>query len=296
MRSLPLRARPPRERGRRDRPHRGRAGAARQARRSGSRRRSRQRASAAGPASPRPCTRSLPSSRWRRPASRCASTPRAVSSPARAPTPSSFVLAPNPGMAPGPLREIASGGELSRVMLALMTAATGARGAATVVFDEVDAGLGGATARVVGEKLRALAETRQVLCITHLPQVASLGARHFRVVKGVRGAATAQAEVERLGRRELVAELCRMLGADSGDLAARRHAGDAARGTRRQIQRPRRIRAQRRPPRPRPPGRERGGQDDNAHAGGCAQATLPFALAARGARKGTARAGARRTW
>jgi DNA repair protein RecN (Recombination protein N) len=110
-------------------------------------------------------------------------------------------------------------------MLALMTAATGARGAATVIFDEVDAGLGGATARVVGEKLRALAETRQVLCITHLPQVASLGARHFRVVKGVRGAAgAAQAEVERLGRRELVAELCRMLGADSGDLAARRHA------------------------------------------------------------------------
>ncbi len=136
-----------------------------------------------------------------------------------------LVLAPNPGMAPGPLREIASGGELSRVMLALMTAATGARGAATVIFDEVDAGLGGATARVVGEKLRALAETRQVICITHLPQVASLGARHFRVVKGARrGAGAAQAEVERLGRRELVAELCRMLGADSGDLAARRHA------------------------------------------------------------------------
>jgi DNA repair protein RecN (Recombination protein N) len=136
-----------------------------------------------------------------------------------------LVLAPNPGMAPGPLREIASGGELSRVMLALMTVATGAGGAATVVFDEVDAGLGGATARVVGEKLRALAGTRQVICITHLPQVASLGARHFRVVKGARaGAEAAQAEVERLGRRELVAELCRMLGADSGDLAARRHA------------------------------------------------------------------------
>jgi len=136
-----------------------------------------------------------------------------------------FVLAPNPGAAPGPLREIASGGELSRVMLALMTAATGAEGAPTVVFDEVDAGLGGATARVVGEKLRALAGARQVLCITHLPQVASLGARHFSVVKSTDSAAgKAEATVRRLERRELVAELCRMLGADSGDLAARRHA------------------------------------------------------------------------
>ena len=68
-------------------------------------------------------------------------------------------------------------------MLALMTVAAGAGGAGTVVFDEVDAGLGGATARIVGEKLRALAEERQALCITHLPQVASQGARHFRVVK-----------------------------------------------------------------------------------------------------------------
>lgn len=136
-----------------------------------------------------------------------------------------FVLAPNPGAAPGPLREIASGGELSRVMLALMTAATGAEGAPTVVFDEVDAGLGGATARIVGEKLRALAGARQVLCITHLPQVASLGARHFSVVKSTDSAAgKAEATVRRLERRELVAELCRMLGADSGDLAARRHA------------------------------------------------------------------------
>src|SRR5262245_36320456 len=136
-----------------------------------------------------------------------------------------FVLAANPGVAPGPLRGIASGGELSRVMLALMTAATGAEGTPTVVFDEVDAGLGGATARVVGEKLRTLAAARQVICITHLPQVASLGSRHFSVVKSTDGAAgTAAARVKRLERRELVAELCRMLGADSGDLAARRHA------------------------------------------------------------------------
>jgi DNA repair protein RecN (Recombination protein N) len=142
-----------------------------------------------------------------------------------------FVIATNPGVPAGPLREVASGGEMSRVMLALMTVATAREGAATVVFDEVDAGVGGGTARAVGEKLRSLAAGRQVVCITHLPQVASLAARHFRVVKdsgatsgGRRRAAVARAEVERLERGELVAELCRMLGADSGDLAARRHA------------------------------------------------------------------------
>jgi DNA repair protein RecN (Recombination protein N) len=134
-----------------------------------------------------------------------------------------FLIAPNPGVPPGPLREIASGGELSRVMLALMTVATGAGGTGTVVFDEVDAGLGGATARVVGEKLRALAQERQALCITHLPQVASHGARHFRVVKQS-GRGETHAEVERLEHRDVVGELCRMLGSDSDDLAARRHA------------------------------------------------------------------------
>ena len=134
-----------------------------------------------------------------------------------------FMIAPNPGVPPAPLREIASGGELSRVMLALMTVATATFGAETVVFDEVDAGLSGATARVVGEKLRALSEQRQALCITHLPQVASNAARHFRVVKESAGEATS-ARVERLERKQVVGELCRMLGADSDDLAARRHA------------------------------------------------------------------------
>jgi DNA repair protein RecN (Recombination protein N) len=134
-----------------------------------------------------------------------------------------FMIAPNPGVPPGPLREIASGGELSRIMLALMTVATAAGGAETVVFDEVDAGLGGATARVVGDKLRALAEHRQALCITHLPQVASQAARHFRLVKEPTGEGTS-ARVERLEGRQVVGEICRMLGADSDDLAARRHA------------------------------------------------------------------------
>jgi DNA repair protein RecN (Recombination protein N) len=135
-----------------------------------------------------------------------------------------FMIAPNRGVPPGYLREIASGGELSRVMLALMSIATSTEGAPTVVFDEVDAGVGGHTARVVGERLRQLASKRQVVCITHLPQVASLAARHFRVAKRKRGASPPSAEVEQLGRRELVVELCRMLGANAEDDAARRHA------------------------------------------------------------------------
>jgi DNA repair protein RecN (Recombination protein N) len=134
-----------------------------------------------------------------------------------------LVIAPNPGVPAGPLREVASGGELSRVMLALLSVATAVEGAPTVVFDEVDAGVGGNTARAVGERLRALGAQRQVLCITHLPQVASLAARHFRVVKSAPDG-LARAEVERLERSEVVGELCRMLGADTGDGAARRHA------------------------------------------------------------------------
>ena len=85
-------------------------------------------------------------------------------------------------MPAAPLREAASGGELSRVMLALMTVA-GAGESRTLVFDEVDAGVGGQTARAVGERLRALGEARQVLCITHLPQIAALASGHFRIEK-----------------------------------------------------------------------------------------------------------------
>jgi DNA repair protein RecN (Recombination protein N) len=136
-----------------------------------------------------------------------------------------FSFGANPGVPAGPLREVASGGELSRVMLALMSVASASAGAGTVVFDELDAGVGGNTARTVGRKLRDLAEQRQVICITHLPQVASLAARHFRVVKGAaRDASAARAEVQRIEQADLVAELCRMLGADAGDGVARRHA------------------------------------------------------------------------
>ena len=131
-------------------------------------------------------------------------------------------VAPNPGVAPGPVREIASGGELSRVMLALMSVAN-AGGDATLVFDEVDAGVGGQTARAVGERLRALAGGRQVLCITHLPQIASLADAHFRIEKDTGGDVT-RTTVEPLEGQEVVAELCRMLGADTTDAGARRHA------------------------------------------------------------------------
>jgi len=133
-----------------------------------------------------------------------------------------FLIAPNPGVPAGPLRETASGGELSRVMLALMGAAAEA-GARTLVFDEVDAGIGGQTARAVGEQLRELAAGRQVICITHLPQIASLADRHFTIVKDVSGD-TARTTVTQLQRADLVGELVRMLGADGDDTAARRHA------------------------------------------------------------------------
>jgi DNA repair protein RecN (Recombination protein N) len=133
-----------------------------------------------------------------------------------------FVLGPNPGVAAAPIREAASGGELSRVMLALMTVA-GLGESRTLVFDEVDAGVGGQTARAVGERLRVLADARQVLCITHLPQIASLAGSHFRIEKSASGK-TALTTVEALEGEGVVEELVRMLGADAGDNAARRHA------------------------------------------------------------------------
>jgi DNA repair protein RecN (Recombination protein N) len=140
-----------------------------------------------------------------------------------------FLIAANPGVPAAPLRDVASGGELSRVMLALLGVAHGGRegdasgAAATLVFDEVDAGIGGHTARAVGAQLLALAEGRQILCITHLPQIASLAARHFCIEKDT-GAEPARTTVRELGSGEVVAELVRMLGADADDAGARRHA------------------------------------------------------------------------
>ena len=107
-----------------------------------------------------------------------------------------FLIAPNPGVPGGPVREIASGGELSRVMLAILSAAQGHEAGVTLVFDEVDAGIGGHTARAVGSRLRELARECQVICITHLPQIASLAERHFSIVKQA-GPSETRTEVQR---------------------------------------------------------------------------------------------------
>jgi DNA repair protein RecN (Recombination protein N) len=137
-----------------------------------------------------------------------------------------LLIAPNPGIPFGPVREIASGGELSRVMLAILAA--GGFSSATVVFDEIDAGIGGHTARAVGERLRQLGECAQVVCITHLAQVASLGDRHFSIAKDS-SAQPARATVAQLSDGEVVSELMRMLGADASDAGARRHARELRR-------------------------------------------------------------------
>jgi DNA repair protein RecN (Recombination protein N) len=109
-----------------------------------------------------------------------------------------------------------------------MSVANAAAGAATLVFDEIDAGVGGHTARAVGERLRELSRSRQVLCITHLPQVASLADRHFSIVKDTDAQPTLTTVVE-LREPGVVGELVRMLGADAGDSAARRHARELLR-------------------------------------------------------------------
>jgi DNA repair protein RecN (Recombination protein N) len=112
-------------------------------------------------------------------------------------------------------------------MLALLSAAHGG-GSTTLVFDEIDAGIGGHTARAVGEQLRALAQGRQILAITHLPQVASFAARHFTIAKDLAGEPT-RATVTRLADEQVLGELVRMLGADAADAGARRHARELLR-------------------------------------------------------------------
>ncbi len=122
-----------------------------------------------------------------------------------------FLVAANAGQPPRPLRKVASGGELSRISLAIEVAALDLDAVPTMVFDEVDSGIGGAVADIVGQKLRALGEKRQVLCVTHLPQVASKGHAHYRVSKAPVEGMT-QSAVERLDTRAREEELARMLG------------------------------------------------------------------------------------
>jgi DNA repair protein RecN (Recombination protein N) len=140
-----------------------------------------------------------------------------------------FQVATNPGSDPGPLDRIASGGELARFMLALKVALARSASAPTLIFDEVDAGLGGAAAAAVGERLARLARDVQVLVVTHSPQVAARGLHHWRVAKGSRGATTLTtvAALDATARRE---EIARMLSGASVTAAARAAADSLLRG------------------------------------------------------------------
>jgi len=131
-----------------------------------------------------------------------------------------FLVATNPGQVPGQLAKIASGGELSRLMLALKVVLARGSPVPTLVFDEVDSGIGGATAAAVGERLARVAERLQVLVVTHSPQVAARGAAHLRVAKQVKGG-RAETRVETLPEDERREELARMLAGERVTDAAR---------------------------------------------------------------------------
>ncbi|RMH94741.1 DNA repair protein RecN [Lysobacter pythonis] len=139
---------------------------------------------------------------------------------------SEFLFAANPGQPPKPLRKVASGGELSRISLAIEVAAIGIDTVPTMVFDEVDSGISGGVAEVVGRKLRALGARAQVMCVTHLPQVAAQGHAHWRVRKASAGDVT-MSQVERLDGDGRVEDIARLLGGV--------HISDAARAAARSL-------------------------------------------------------------
>jgi DNA repair protein RecN (Recombination protein N) len=140
-----------------------------------------------------------------------------------------LLVATNPGQTPGQLVKIASGGELSRLMLALKVVLARGSPVPTLVFDEVDAGIGGATAAAVGERLARVAERLQVLVVTHSPQVAARGAQHLQVAKSVRGA-SAETRVSRSTRRARREEIARMLAGEVVTEAARAAAASLLEG------------------------------------------------------------------
>ena len=134
-----------------------------------------------------------------------------------------FRVASHPKQPLGPLARVASGGELSRIALAIQVAASEVGEVATLIFDEVDSGIGGAAAATVGQLLQALGANRQVLCVTHLPQVAAFADEHFRVTKRGNGAAVLS-ELSRLAASDRVEELARMLGGAKITAKTRAHA------------------------------------------------------------------------
>ncbi len=139
-----------------------------------------------------------------------------------------FLISANPGQPPMPFARIASGGELSRMSLAVQVIASDGSAIPTMVFDEVDSGVGGGVAEMVGLKLRDLGESRQVFCVTHLPQVASLADHHFRISKFSDGKST-KTVVTCLGDDERVEELARMLGGVEITARTREHAAEMLR-------------------------------------------------------------------
>lgn len=142
-----------------------------------------------------------------------------------------FYLSANPGEPLLPLVQVASGGELSRLMLALKVLSTAAGEAPTLIFDEVDAGIGGAIAEVVGRRLKTLAKHRQVLCITHLPQIAAFADHAYTVAKTLEKGRTISS-ARKLTKNEQVQELARMLGGVEITIEARRHAKEMLEGAR----------------------------------------------------------------
>lgn len=134
-----------------------------------------------------------------------------------------FLVTANPGQPAAPLSKVASGGELSRISLAIQVVATADSGLPCLVFDEVDAGVGGGVAEIVGRRLRDLGDGRQVLCVTHLPQVASQSHHHVRVSK-LASARTTRTTLTALNDDEKVEELARMLGGVEITATTRRHA------------------------------------------------------------------------
>ena len=134
-----------------------------------------------------------------------------------------FQVSANPGQPPRPIAKVASGGELSRISLSIQVCAARDKGIPTMVFDEVDAGIGGGVAEIVGQQLRSLAEKRQILCVTHLPQVACLGHQHLQVSKHAGGNNTATTIVT-LDKAERTEEIARMLGGLTITAQTRAHA------------------------------------------------------------------------
>lgn len=140
-----------------------------------------------------------------------------------------FLVASHPGLPPGPLGKVASGGELSRISLAIQTAVSGVAGVPTLIFDEVDVGIGGRVAEAVGRRLARLGETRQVLVITHLPQVAARGAQHLRVARETNGHVVSSS-IELLDADARVEEIARMLGGLKITDTTRQHAAEMLAG------------------------------------------------------------------